>query len=133
MPDKQVGLKALVETNPGRVHHIALDPFWWDTYTVIKERGLLENVQKLPWEQGKPSHRITSKNRSKTLLEHSQLLLTGLVPDSINGERLIMQQLSCIPSEMWLYDYGRFTSHLLLSGSFREVIHCHCRRRYWTR
>jgi len=91
----------LVEQNPLRLHHIALDPFWWDTYGVIEQRGLMQGIQKEPWNQ-----------------EHSGLVLTGILPDGLFGERLLIQFLNCIPGEMWLYDYGRIASHFLVSSTF---------------
>lgn len=96
-----------METNPGRLDLVALDPFWWDTYAVMKERKLLEHIQKTPWESGK---------------EHPQLVITGMIPDSMNGERLLFQQLSCVPDQIWLYDYGRFPSYFLVTGNYAKVI-----------
>ena len=45
--------KNLVTNSAGRFAHVALDPFWWDSFSVIRERGLLDRVEKLPWAEGK--------------------------------------------------------------------------------
>ena len=43
--------KDLVTNSAGRFAHVALDPFWWDSFSVTKERGLLDRVETLPWEE----------------------------------------------------------------------------------
>lgn len=45
--------KELLETSAGRFTQISLDPFWWDTYRVIGEKGLLKSVKKKDWDEGK--------------------------------------------------------------------------------
>jgi hypothetical protein len=42
----------MVEDNLGRFAHFALDPFWWDTYRVMQERGLLDDVKTKDWDSG---------------------------------------------------------------------------------
>lgn len=44
-----------------------------------------------------------------------------MIPPNINGERLVMQQITCMASQMWLYGNGRFSSYFLLPKTFADV------------
>lgn len=39
----------------------------------------------------------------------------------MNAERMVFQQLTCIPERMWLYEYGRFSSYLMVSDNLAKV------------
>ncbi|KAK9898711.1 S-adenosyl-L-methionine-dependent methyltransferase [Cystobasidium minutum MCA 4210] len=90
-------LHDLIEDSVGRFAQIALDPYWWDSYRVLQEKGLLDGVQKKKWED-----------------DTTNLALMGVIPANINGDRLVIQQISCIASKSWLYTYGRFNSYFLI-------------------
>lgn len=53
--------------------------------------------------------------------EPTNLALMGVIPANINGDRLVVQQISCIASKSWLYTYGRFTSYYLLPRPYALV------------
>lgn len=49
------------------------------------------------------------------------LAMMGTIPLSINGERLVIQHLSCIAGRTWLYRFGRMPSYLLVPAPFKDV------------
>lgn len=53
--------------------------------------------------------------------DHLGLALVGCIPDNIIAERMVFQQLTCIPEQMWLYEYGRFSSYLMVSDNLAKV------------
>lgn len=53
--------------------------------------------------------------------DHLGLALVGCIPDNMSAERMVFQQLTCIPERMWLYEYGRFSSYLLVSDNLAKV------------
>ena len=55
------------------------------------------------------------------LVTATNLVLTGCIPDNVNGQRLITQQLMCTIDQAWLYDIGRFSSYFLVPIKFAEV------------
>jgi hypothetical protein len=59
---------------------------------------------------------------NRLIIAHNGLALFAFVPSNINGERMVVQHLTCIPEAMWLYDYGRFSSYYLVNGSFAKVL-----------
>jgi len=40
----------LKERYPGRYEHILEDPFRWEAYTDIEDKGFFEDVPTVPWE-----------------------------------------------------------------------------------
>ncbi|KAI0769349.1 S-adenosyl-L-methionine-dependent methyltransferase [Trametes elegans] len=97
--DKQYlnALKPLEEAD-SRVTILPLSGYYWDTYSQIEERGLLEGLQPQPWEGESPNLQFVA---------HINL--------NVKGEQLLAQFLRCIPEHSWLFQYGRVPMSLLLS------------------
>jgi len=70
----------------------------WDTYTMLDEQGWLDDVPKVPWEDG----------------VHPSLRFISHIPLSITGEQLVNQFLRCIPDKTWLFKYGRVPLNLIM-------------------
>lgn len=49
--DRPHSVQKLLEESAGRFQYVTLDPFWWDAYSVMKERNYLSHVPKISWEQ----------------------------------------------------------------------------------
>ncbi|KAM0748365.1 S-adenosyl-L-methionine-dependent methyltransferase [Meredithblackwellia eburnea MCA 4105] len=77
--------------DPSRLAVITSDPFQWETYTEIEERGLLKDVEKVSWDQ-----------------VHPNLFLACQLPHTRHGEQLFVQFLLTSAGKMWYYQYGRF-------------------------
>lgn len=108
----------VIDRHSDRAVLVEHDPFWWDTYSIIKKRGHLDDLVRVPW--GATSE-VSAASDETSESEKSELVLVGMIPWSIHGERLVIQQLACIAGQLWLYDYGPFKSHYLLSKDFGSV------------
>ena len=64
---------------------------------------------------------LTLLARTSASKDHLGLALVGCIPDNIIAERMVFQQLTCIPEQMWLYEYGRFSSYLMVSDNLAKV------------
>ncbi|KAF5376226.1 hypothetical protein D9615_008540 [Tricholomella constricta] len=82
-----------------RVIVVGRDGYNWDSYQLISELGLLDDVPKLGWDQG----------------VHPQLQFISHLPSTVNGEQLISQLLRTVPEHQWLFQYGRVPLSFLLS------------------
>ncbi|GLB45068.1 putative class I-like SAM-binding methyltransferase superfamily, rRNA adenine N(6)-methyltransferase family protein [Lyophyllum shimeji] len=91
-------LRPLQEADP-RVTVIDRDGYTWDSYQHITELGLLDEVERLPWDQG----------------VHPQLHFISHLPSTVTGEQLISQLLRTLPEREWLFQYGRIPLSLILS------------------
>lgn len=136
----------LIEDSVGRFAQIALDPYWWDSYRVTQEKGLLDGVKKTEWKDGKYCYptcsfsqhpklthlvaKMRMKKKNLTWFQFSSswlstdltnLAVIGVIPANINGDRLVVQQITCIASQSWLYKYGRFSSYFLIPRPYAMV------------
>ncbi|TFK53582.1 S-adenosyl-L-methionine-dependent methyltransferase [Heliocybe sulcata] len=91
-------LKLLEKVDP-RVHVIDKSGYSWETYEVIEELGLLDDVKKQPWEQ-----------------VHDDLHFISHIPTNIMGEQLVSQFFRCIPDQQWLYKFGRVPMSIILGA-----------------
>ncbi|KZT29189.1 S-adenosyl-L-methionine-dependent methyltransferase [Neolentinus lepideus HHB14362 ss-1] len=91
-------LKPLEQVDP-RVKVLQHSGYSWETYEVIEELGLLDDVKKQPWEQ-----------------VHDELHFISHVPTNIMGEQLIAQFFRCIPDRQWLYKFGRMPMSIILGA-----------------
>ncbi|CAE6418200.1 unnamed protein product [Rhizoctonia solani] len=91
-----------------RVHVIAQSGFIWETYDVIKELGLLDDVKVEDWR----------------IAPHSTLSFIGHLPLGPVGEQLIAQLLRAIPERSWLFKYGRMRMSWLLAQRMLGRITC---------
>ncbi|EIN11868.1 S-adenosyl-L-methionine-dependent methyltransferase [Punctularia strigosozonata HHB-11173 SS5] len=89
-------LKPLEEVDD-RVTVVQRSGYFWDTYPILEEMGLLDDVQTYPWEQLHPSLRFIAH-----------------VPHNIPGEQLVNQFYRNIPDRAWLYKYGRMPMNLIM-------------------
>ncbi|KAI0330161.1 S-adenosyl-L-methionine-dependent methyltransferase [Cubamyces sp. BRFM 1775] len=90
-------LKPLEDADP-RVTVLPMSGHSWDTYTYIEEHGLLEGLQRQPWDGPVPN-----------------LHFVAHLPHNVKGEQLIAQLFRCIPEHSWLFQYGRTPMSILLS------------------
>jgi len=70
----------------------------WDTYSLLEEQGLLEDIPTVPWGSG----------------VHPKLHFISHIPLSVMGEQLVNQFFRCIPDQTWLFRYGRVPMNLLM-------------------
>ncbi|KAG8689900.1 Mitochondrial transcription factor 1 [Ceratobasidium sp. 423] len=89
-----------------RVHVLAQSGFIWETYDVVKELGLLDDVEAEDWKTA----------------PHSTLSFIGHLPLGPVGEQLIAQLLRAIPERSWLFKYGRMRMSWLLAQRMLERI-----------
>ncbi|KAH9942277.1 S-adenosyl-L-methionine-dependent methyltransferase [Epithele typhae] len=90
-------LKPLEELD-SRVTVLPLSGHVWDTYSNIEERGLLQDVQSVPWESGT-----------------SDLQFIAQLPHTVSGEQLISQLCRTVPERSWLFQYGRVPMSFITS------------------
>ncbi|KAH8083761.1 S-adenosyl-L-methionine-dependent methyltransferase [Cristinia sonorae] len=90
-------LRPLADADP-RVTVIPLSGFDWSTYSVLEERGILDEIQTHTWDGG----------------VHPQLHFVCHIPHTIKGEQLVAQLFRCIPTKSWLFKYGRVPMSLIL-------------------
>ncbi|KAI0793202.1 S-adenosyl-L-methionine-dependent methyltransferase [Abortiporus biennis] len=81
-----------------RVTVVPLSGYIWDTYAVLEQQGLLQDVAIHPWEGG----------------VHPNLHFVSHLPHNIKGEQLIAQFFRMIPERLWLFKYGRVPMSLVL-------------------
>ncbi|KAI0812800.1 S-adenosyl-L-methionine-dependent methyltransferase [Irpex lacteus] len=74
-----------------RVKVIPMTGYSWDTYSHLEEKGILDEVETVPWENG----------------VHPQLHFITHIPHTIIGEQLVAQFFRNIPDRTWLFKYGR--------------------------
>ncbi|KAF8069972.1 hypothetical protein FPV67DRAFT_1753867 [Lyophyllum atratum] len=91
-------LRPLQEADP-RVIVVDRDGYNWDSYQHISERGLLDDVERLAWDQG----------------VHPHLQFISHLPSTVTGEQLISQLLRTMPEHEWLFQYGRVPLSFILS------------------
>ncbi|KAJ1299783.1 hypothetical protein OPQ81_011999 [Rhizoctonia solani] len=89
-----------------RVHVLSHSGFIWETYDVVKELGLLDDVEIEDWKTA----------------PHSNLAFIGHLPLGPVGEQLIAQLLRAIPERSWLFKYGRMRMTWLLAQRMLERI-----------
>ncbi|CCO35970.1 hypothetical protein BN14_10092 [Rhizoctonia solani AG-1 IB] len=89
-----------------RVHVLAQSGFIWETYDVVKDLGLLDDVAIEDWNAG----------------PHSSLSFIGHLPLGPVGEQLIAQLFRAIPERSWLFKYGRMRMSWLLAQRMLERI-----------
>lgn len=89
-----------------RVHVFSSSGFVWETYDIIKEQGLLDDVAVEDWKTA----------------PHSTLSFIGHLPLGPVGEQLIAQLFRAIPERSWLYKYGRMRMSWLLAKRMVERI-----------
>ncbi|KAG6861468.1 hypothetical protein C0995_016247 [Termitomyces sp. Mi166 len=77
-------LRPLKEVDP-RIEIVEMDPFYWETYARVTELGLLDDVQKLEWNEG------------------------------VHSEQLLSQFIRAMPDGQWLFTYGRVPLNFILS------------------
>ncbi|KAL7007972.1 hypothetical protein EMMF5_002621 [Cystobasidiomycetes sp. EMM_F5] len=104
-------MEPLIEASAGRLQVLALDPFWWDTYRIIREKGLLDRVPTISWDE---TYFVN--------VAHPNLIITGQIPKSVNARRLVYQQLLCSVDQAWLYTLGRFESYFVLESNFSKKL-----------
>ncbi|KAJ8518146.1 hypothetical protein ONZ45_g4748 [Pleurotus djamor] len=97
-------LRPLEAADP-RVTVIPKPGYSWDSYEVIQEHGLLDDVKTLDWSAG----------------VHPQLQFITHFPLNIHGEQLLAQFLRGIPDHQWLFKYGRIPLSFLLSEYVWQV------------
>ncbi|KAJ3477929.1 hypothetical protein NLI96_g10130 [Meripilus lineatus] len=106
-----------LEADP-RVTVVPLSGFDWDTYSIIEERGLLNDVETVPWDGGGAfSVRVLVAVMGSLGLTCCSAPTTPLhqhIPHSIKGEQLIAQLFRCIPEKSWLFKYGRVPMSFIL-------------------
>ncbi|KEP52246.1 ribosomal RNA adenine dimethylase family protein [Rhizoctonia solani 123E] len=89
-----------------RVHVLSQSGFIWETYDIVKEMGLLDDVKVEDWKTA----------------PHSTLSFVGHLPLGPVGEQLIAQLLRAIPERSWLFKYGRMRMSWLLAQRMVERI-----------
>ncbi|CAE6470221.1 unnamed protein product [Rhizoctonia solani] len=89
-----------------RVHVLSQSGFIWETYDIVKEMGLLDDVKVEDWKTA----------------PHSTLSFIGHLPLGPVGEQLIAQLLRAIPERSWLFKYGRMRMSWLLAQRMVERI-----------
>lgn len=82
-------LRPLEQADP-RVTVVPLSGFSWSTYAHIEEKGLLDHIKTVPYEQGM----------------HPQLHFVSHIPQNISGEQFVAQLFRNIPTHSWLFKYG---------------------------
>ncbi|KAG5651167.1 hypothetical protein H0H81_009631 [Sphagnurus paluster] len=89
-----------------RVTIVNRDGYNWDTYQLIKDLGLLDDVAQLEWNQG----------------VHPHLHFISHLPSTVTGEQLISQLLRMVPEHEWLFQWGRVPLSFILSDHvFKRV------------
>ncbi|CAE6384476.1 unnamed protein product [Rhizoctonia solani] len=89
-----------------RVHVLAQSGFIWESYDVVKDLGLLDDIAVEDWNAG----------------PHSSLSFIGHLPLGPVGEQLIAQLFRAIPERSWLFKYGRMRMSWLLAQRMLERI-----------
>ncbi|KAL5638148.1 hypothetical protein ACGC1H_005004 [Rhizoctonia solani] len=89
-----------------RIHVLSQSGFIWETYDIIKDLGLLDDVEVEDWKTA----------------PHSTLSFVGHLPLGPVGEQLIAQLLRAIPERSWLFKYGRMRMSWLLAQRMVERI-----------
>ncbi|KDN37008.1 hypothetical protein RSAG8_10461, partial [Rhizoctonia solani AG-8 WAC10335] len=89
-----------------RVHVLSQSGFIWETYDIVKDLGLLDDVEVEDWKTA----------------PHSTLSFVGHLPLGPVGEQLIAQLLRAIPERSWLFKYGRMRMSWLLAQRMVERI-----------
>ena len=97
----------------------------WDTYQIMEEEGLMEDVSSSPWASGrKPTIYVTSAIPpffTSILPVHPSLHFISHIPQTTQGEQLVAQLMRCVPDESWLFRYGRVPLTLLMAESMWKV------------
>ncbi|CAE6450957.1 unnamed protein product [Rhizoctonia solani] len=89
-----------------RVHVLSQSGFIWETYDLVKDLGLLDDVETEDWKTA----------------PHSTLSFIGHLPLGPVGEQLIAQLLRTIPERSWLFKYGRMRMSWLLAERMLDRI-----------
>ena len=91
----------------------------WDTYSMLDEQGWLDDVPRVPWQDGGTiptsclaMHELNTIHHFHTV--HPSLQFISHIPHSITGEQLVNQFLRCIPDKTWLFKYGRVPLNLIM-------------------
>ncbi|EKM54306.1 uncharacterized protein PHACADRAFT_96901 [Phanerochaete carnosa HHB-10118-sp] len=98
-------LYPLAEADP-RVSVVPRSGFSWDTYQYLEEQGLMDHIEKIPFETG----------------VHPQLHFISHIPQNIKGEQLVAQLFRNIPEKSWLFKYGRVPMSFILGEWILERV-----------
>lgn len=96
-----------------------LNGYDWDTYSMLEEQGWLDDVPRVPWDDGGTTVTPRFVMYGLNITHHLHTVHPGLqfishVPHSIMGEQLVNQFLRCIPDKSWLFKYGRVPLNLIM-------------------
>ncbi|TCD67450.1 Mitochondrial transcription factor 1 [Steccherinum ochraceum] len=97
-------LRPLEQMDP-RVTVISKSGFEWDTYAILEETGVLDDVETASWDN-----------------IHPQLHFISHISHNVKGEQLVAQLFRCIPAKSWLFKYGRVPMSLILSQSMWDRV-----------
>ncbi|KAF8332103.1 S-adenosyl-L-methionine-dependent methyltransferase [Cantharellus anzutake] len=86
-----------------RVKLVKLSPYYWETYDVVANEGLLNHIHPVSDEE-----------------VHPQLRIVGQLPMSVGAEQLLSQIIRHVPTRTWLWQYGRVPFHLLIAQWVHE-------------
>jgi mitochondrial transcription factor 1 len=99
-----------------------MDAYTWDTYQVIEDQGLLDDVGTKPWDAGGKSLLLLQRPTLLIfVLVHEKLHFISHLPQNVMGEQLIAQLFRSIPEKSWLFKYGRVPLSFALSQWVWEV------------
>lgn len=88
---------------------LPLSPYDWDSWASLLLHPLFTGDKTIV------------KHREWTSRTLPHLRFVAQIPDSMVGEQLISQWISCIPRRNWLFAYGRVRMDLLVSPSLFDV------------
>jgi len=108
-------IRPLADLDP-RLVVITNGGFAWDSYQLIEDSGLLDDVKVYPWDAGL----------------HPHLQFISHLPLATMGEQFAAQTLRCIPDQTWLFKFGRVPVNFILSewvwsrfsATLEEAIRC---------
>ncbi|KAH7329778.1 hypothetical protein B0J17DRAFT_603882 [Rhizoctonia solani] len=108
-----------------RVHVLSQSGFIWETYDLVKDLGLLDDVEIEDWKTGGFKKKLLIFVIYLTYMcaaPHSTLSFIGHLPLGPVGEQLIAQLLRTIPERSWLFKYGRMRMSWLLAERMLDRI-----------
>lgn len=98
---------------------VEADPYGWETYSDIKDKGFLDDVPKTPWAQRASTTSSYVDTDDKTV--HPNLFFVSQLPNHRHGDQIFVQWLNCIADEMWLFQHGRFEFGIVASNALIQA------------
>lgn len=96
--------------------------FDWKTVPQLEAQGLLSDVTRREWQDGKRSFQVYhTPFTHPPYLEPPNLHLIAQIPDSDMGEQLVSQWIGCIASQSWLFRWGRVKMSFIVRPTLYDV------------